>query len=258
MGNAVFLTGSAAGFFLVMNWLNIETRTLHDPAYIGSEPKARATWLNVILWCASQENGGIIDGAANWKCRQWQQTCGVTKREVEQAKNLLSIEGESVVVWNYPLSKQAEVQAKRQAGRQGGLLSGASRASSKSEAELQAKGQAVLERKGKEGKGKEENPLTPLQGELVRQDALFPKILQTPEFSAAWQDWLAYRRERRLPACKPKSIETQLRTLSEWGHDVAIVAIRESIRQNWQGLFLPKTANSAPKSVLEERFAKAW
>jgi hypothetical protein len=179
-----------------MNWLNIETKTLHDPAYIGSEPRARATWLNVILWCASQENGGVILGAANWKDRQWQQTCGVTKREIEQAAPLLIIEGESVVVWNYPTSKQAEVEARREAGRQGGLTSGASRASSKMEAELQANAQAQRERKekekekekekGKEGEGEVEGAGMPAPAAKV-QDQTDDEWLSALAASPAYQ-----------------------------------------------------------------------
>ena len=47
-----------------MNWLNLRTETLHAPNYIGSDPTRRATWLSLMLWCAQQENGGIIAGWA--------------------------------------------------------------------------------------------------------------------------------------------------------------------------------------------------
>jgi hypothetical protein len=104
-----------------MNWLNLETRTLHAPEYIGATPTTRATWLNVTLWCAQQENGGKIATARAWKDRQWQQTCGVSLREVNSAGDLLPWDGDTLTVWNYPATKEAEVQAKREAGRLGGL-----------------------------------------------------------------------------------------------------------------------------------------
>jgi hypothetical protein len=68
----------------------------------------------------------------------------------------------------------------------------------------------------------------------------FPVNLGTEAFRQAWGDWLAYRRERRLTSLKPRSVAAQLKELSEWGEVAAITSIRDSIRQQWQGLFPPK------------------
>ncbi|MDF3059337.1 MAG: hypothetical protein K0R17_3552 [Rariglobus sp.] len=76
----------------------------------------------------------------------------------------------------------------------------------------------------------------------------FPAVLETPEFKTAWADWIEYRRERRLPAYKPKSQVAQLTELAGWGHDAAIYSIRESIRQQWQGLFPPKVGITKPNT----------
>ncbi|HWB61775.1 MAG TPA: hypothetical protein VG733_19990 [Chthoniobacteraceae bacterium] len=103
-----------------MNWLNINLTTLRSPAYLGSTPVERATWLQLLAYCADQENGGRIAGAASWKDRQWQQICGVTAREVRAASRLVTIEGGDVCVHFFPLDKQLEVQLKREAGRRGG------------------------------------------------------------------------------------------------------------------------------------------
>lgn len=148
-----------------MNWLNIETATLRSEQYIGSEPQARATWLNVLGWCCEQENNGRIVGAASWGDRRWQQTCGVTKTEVSAAPSLLTWDGSDLVVWNYPSDKQAEVQAKRNAGHVGGLRSAAAKAERKIQAQLEAEVEPKLEAQvqadakqsvnGREGKGKE-------------------------------------------------------------------------------------------------------
>lgn len=100
-----------------MEWLNIKIATLRAPEYIGSKPVERATWINVFAYSCEQENGGRLAGAASWKDRQWQQACGVTSREVRAADKLLRVEGDDVLVYAYPLEKQAEVQARRiQAG----------------------------------------------------------------------------------------------------------------------------------------------
>lgn len=107
-----------------MNWLNIETKVLHSPEYIGSDPASRATWLNLSLWSATLENGGRIVGARLWKDRQWQQTCGVTRREVDRSDKLLSWSGDDLLVWNYPCDTESCVRSKREIARTNGLLGG--------------------------------------------------------------------------------------------------------------------------------------
>ena len=133
-----------------MNWLNIETKTLRAREYIGSEPVHRATWLNLLGYCAEQENGGRIENCSTWKERQWMQTCGVTLSEVQLESELWRWDGHSLVIWNYPVTKEREVSAKRNGGKRGGEASGEARR----EAMLQASGEAMLqgelERKGKE------------------------------------------------------------------------------------------------------------
>lgn len=141
-----------------MNWINIETKTLRSPEYIGADPIQRATWLNLLGYCSEQENGGVIDGAKDWKDRRWMQTCGVTLLEVEAESELWAWAGESLVLWNYPVTKEQEVRAKRNAGKRGGKASGEARREAQleavGEAELEAQLEGELERKGKERKGK--------------------------------------------------------------------------------------------------------
>lgn len=146
-----------------MIYLNLKTSLLRAPEYIGSEPTGRATWLNLLCYCAEQENGGVIPDCAAWKDRQWQQTCGVTLAEVREECCLWEWRGDDLAVAFYPADKQAEVQAKREAGRRGGKRSGKARREAVREAQLEAVGEAELEaqlqgqleRKGKERKVKE-------------------------------------------------------------------------------------------------------
>jgi hypothetical protein len=148
-----------------MNWLNIEVSTIRKPEYVGADPIHRATWLNLMAYCAEQENGGIVAGCLEWKCRRWQQTCGVTKAEVEDACELWRFEGGNLAVWNYPLEKEIEVAAKRDGGRKGGLAKAENEAAKLAAKELEsippssasgnATGSASTERKGKERKGRE-------------------------------------------------------------------------------------------------------
>jgi hypothetical protein len=113
-----------------MNWVNLNIATLRSPEFIGSEPVARATWLSILAYCCSQENGGRIVNCSEWKDRQWQQICGVTHQEVHSSAPLLVWESGDLIVWSYPLDKEEEIRVKREAGRRGGQ--------SKSQAKIEA------------------------------------------------------------------------------------------------------------------------
>ena len=84
------------------------------------------------------------------------------------------------------------------------------------------------------------------------QGVTLPAELETEAFRSAWADWLAYRRECRVSKYKPRAMAAQLATLAEWGHDVAIESIRQSIRQQWRGLFEPKASFGSAQGVSAE------
>lgn len=232
-----------------MKWLNIYLPDLHSAPYIGSEPRERAAWLSVLGYCAEQENGGRIADCRGWKDRQWQQTCGVTLREVESAAKLLVWDGQDLTVVFYPIDSERVVQAKRLGGSRGGQASGQARSkdtsTTASSTPLSTPSScARTERKGK-GKEREEegnkDSATPAGVSLqLALEESFPVNLETDAFRQAWGEWLEYRRERRLTIYKPRSVSAQIKELSEWGEAAAITSIRDSIRQQWQGLFPPK------------------
>lgn len=103
-----------------MNYLNIHTDILRGVEFIGADPIERATWLALLGWCATQENGGVIEGCKSWKSRQWQQLAGVTEEEVKTTSKLYGFEGENLVVEFYPVESEAAVKAKRKNGKLGG------------------------------------------------------------------------------------------------------------------------------------------
>lgn len=218
-----------------MEWLNLKTSTLNAPEYVGCEPRARATWISVILWCALQENGGRVSGAIRWKDRQWQQTCGVSLREVNSAEPLLSWDSDDLVVWNYPRDKQEVVVTKREIARLGGLASARARAENARQAALQANGSTENEpnapsdgsserSNGMEGKGKEGNGTAGARGGI-------PDSLNTPAFVEAWQRWLmhwstTFNHSNPMPET---TAHQHLRILSAMGPARAIAAIENSI-----------------------------
>lgn len=224
-----------------MEWLNLHTSTLDSPEFIGADPTQRATWLCLLRYCAGQENGGIIWGAAIWSDRKLQQLVRVTRAEVDNLCDLWRIAGADIEVNFYPVAKEKQVKAGR-----GDAMAGASARWQKRAVDalthaltptLEAN-KAHAEGKGRrrEEEGKEKEKGVPVSPAVV-----FPLRLNTPAFTSAWGDWCAYRRERRLATLKPRSVEAQLAKLADYGHDAAIDSIRESIAQGWQGLFEPKS-----------------
>jgi hypothetical protein len=151
-----------------MEYLNIKLETVGDIRYVGSVPLVRATWLNLLIYCVKQENSGRIVNCASWGDHTWAQIAGLKRKEVHAASTLWDWDGADLVVWGYPIHNEHVCRVRREVGRSGGKASGASRRSSKEEANGEpiaepigsANGQATLEQKGKERKGKESNSTT--------------------------------------------------------------------------------------------------
>lgn len=66
-----------------------------------------------------------------------------------------------------------------------------------------------------------------------------PKSLNTPEFCAAWADWIEHRRQRR-PKVTPLSATRTFNILEPMGPTRAIAAINFSIAQGYQGIVEPR------------------
>ena len=103
-----------------MNWINIHTDTLRDSIFIGAEPLERATWICLLGWSCTQENGGVIEGCRNWSDRRWQQTCGVTQEEVENGHDLFNFKGDDLIITYYPIDHEKTIKARREGGKKGG------------------------------------------------------------------------------------------------------------------------------------------
>jgi hypothetical protein len=76
-----------------------------------------------------------------------------------------------------------------------------------------------------------------------KQQIILPMPLDTGTFRAAWDEWTAFRRQKKAPLT-PISIKKQIEMLTGLGSDGAIEAINNSIRNGWTGLFAPKKGNS--------------
>jgi hypothetical protein len=187
-----------------MIYLNVLTSVIQAPEYVGSEPTDRATWWNLSLYCAAQENGGTIAGCGDWKDRRWQQTCAVTLFEVKQECALWKWDGDTLTVWGYPVDKEQLVKMKREAGRAGGKvksdakteaakLNGSKGGRPETQAETEAETQAEVAENpstnpskstekpnGMEGKGREYNTEREREGGIRR-----PTLIQAKSAAAS-------------------------------------------------------------------------
>jgi len=201
-----------------MNWLNIELSTLRSPKYLGSDPEQRATWLNLMAYCADQENGGQIRDCTAWPDRMWQQVVGVTLPEVSKESSLWNLceRTGTVTVYFYPTEKEAEVVTKREAGSRGGKVSGSRRRESANEAvceaELEAKSHSAsssaLNGKERNGIGMERNlPPNPPSGEESAAEKADGPVFKMPldrdlesDFKEFWEAYPENRRKNRYRA----------------------------------------------------------
>lgn len=68
-----------------------------------------------------------------------------------------------------------------------------------------------------------------------------PASLDTPDFRAAWDEWLAYRRERKLGKPTGMTIKATYRRFeADMGPERAAAAIRHSIEKGWHSINEPK------------------
>lgn len=97
-----------------------------------------------------------------------------------------------------------------------------------------------------------QKPAPPRQPAAGLETAI-PAGLNSADFRAAWAEWLAYRRERRL-GVQPMTINRQLRKLAAIGPEAAAACIETSITNGWQGLF-PDQQRTAPGHAGRNRLA---
>jgi len=63
-----------------------------------------------------------------------------------------------------------------------------------------------------------------------------PEELNTPEFEAVWNEWIAYRKEIKKKMTT-RTINMQFKKLSGYPVGTAIAMIEQSIANGWQGIF---------------------
>jgi hypothetical protein len=179
-----------------MDWLNLHISVLDSPQVLRCDPVRRATWLFLLRYCISQENGGLIEDCAAWGDTSWQQIVRVKLREVRAESPLWTWEGNALRVTFYPTEKETEVQAKRELARTNGQRGGRpKKTDAGSEKETDKKPTSVNSPKAEgngmevEGKGKGN---TPAAAAAVVAD-MHPdegRPAQPPApMTRSWMDW---------------------------------------------------------------------
>ena len=177
-----------------MDWINLHIPSvLKSPECVGSSPAELGTWLRVLAYACGLECGGTIEGAATWKDRQWQQSCGVTLREVKASGRLLKLVGDDVIINGYPVNKELMVKKNRGSGMAGAMArwksaNGAAIAPANGEtmalANAEGEGEGEGERKEKENNNTAHS--APMAGAIpsangAKKPAKSPRPPKTPE-----------------------------------------------------------------------------
>jgi hypothetical protein len=246
-----------------MEWINLHLSSLRSPEYVGSSPAERGTWLSVLGYGCTIECGGRLDGAALWKDRQWQQSCGVTLREVKSAWRLLRFDGDDVIINGYPLSKEKHVKQARGVGMAGAMARWKKRdgnPNAERHAENMPNGNAKpMPNANAEGEGKGKSKGR--EGEEARQAARSPSAPVLPEglasaegFIDEFNAFVAHRAKIKKPMTDHAKA-LLLAKLAQRPND-AIAALRMSIENGWQGMeweWFDKRRGSAPARTVPLR-----
>lgn len=236
-----------------MDWLNIHRSTLASEEFLGCEPTHRATWLCLLAYCADQENGGTIKGADQWGDRKWQQVVRITKAEALDVCPLWNWVGPDLVVWAYPVEKEAEVVRNRENGKRGGrpVKPENNQVVTSGLTQTKPSGSIPPKRKGKEREEEKEeqraegNSPRPARFSPDEFDHLLSNAMRaTPEFLQAWHQWLEVRHGKRKRVSE-NGAKGQIKAIHAAGIPAGILAISKSIANDYQGIFLESPSKSA-------------
>lgn len=116
-----------------------------------------------------------------------------------------------------------------------------------------------LEKERKEQKEPKEPNLAPPKPEskFKAEDAEIPATLSSPDFTAAWADWCAYKRERGQTLSR-QTAKAQIKEMDKWGASSAVARIRLSIFHGWTGVFERDANGQRGKAAQRSEFGDAF
>ena len=211
--------------FFPSDWLSEESLRLVSPA-------ARGVWIDLICLMAKNERRGYLElnGGVNPTLPQLGRLVGLSAQEIgpliDELKHAgtCSIDAKGVLFCRRLVRDTEAYEQAVTYGKQGGnprLRRG-----------LKAKVKAPLNPNGQPPLG---------SGFWIMASGF------SDSFKMVWQDYTAYRTERKLPPFTSKGEAALAKRLTEWGERRATAAIEFSMSQNWQGIF-EQSNGSRPNS----------
>ena len=258
-----------------MHWLNLEITRTQGPEYTSAEPAQQLAWFHLLLYCAQQENGGVIEGASEFTDRQWSRMIDVEGATLKSKCSLWSwTEDGGLVVWEYPAKQEQVVKAKREGGKRGGEAKAQNRStatstpsstpsrtptSSATSTPTRSPSTKEKEKEKEKEELKEEVPPISPKGELSREKIKRPAVGPEPEACAvilpgkpsaelleAWREWQHYRQKRAsAPFAKDRKPWTEqaarlsakqiMQYATSHGDRIVCDRITKAIAAGWQG-----------------------
>ena len=224
-----------------MKWLNIELKVLRSHEYLGSEPTERATWINLMSYCADHENGGIIKSCSGWGDRKWMQLVGITAEEINTGSDLWKMKDENCIVKYYPKTQEKKVKCNRVNGAKGGRPVKGDKPSGKPDGKPSGypSGSASLKRNSNSNSNSKGKSNSKSNNKKHKEVVIFPHDwMKLDKFQESWKEWNQHRKEIKKPQTYG-SIKQQLNKLGELGEIESVRWINNAIMQGWQGLYEP-------------------
>ena len=242
------------------DWIKLRKKLLRDGRVINMSRKCHATRVTIIgalvtLWCLADEyaeESGLLPGYSTDDIDREVDVlefCAALPTDWMEVK-----EDGSIILPNYQehngvtAKNRALAASRKQRSRSGQL----------GHADVQKVSRKQRDKSvTREEKRREENntPPNPPEGEpsgsALRNTDSIPGNLYTTEFLAAWHRWKQHNAQRGR-ALAPLTVNAQLQQLSEWGQELAIAAINNSITSNWLKLVPPEPKSERPQPAMTD------
>ena len=105
-----------------MKYAGISVETVRSATWMRADNATIGAWCRLQVYCAEQETGGTIAGAARFTRRDWLFAAGISQKDVGKvvAAGLAEWRGDDLFCLGYDRNGQAKVEASRCNGAKGG------------------------------------------------------------------------------------------------------------------------------------------
>jgi hypothetical protein len=101
--------------------VHVSTSLLATPEWLLTSAASRGYWIALLGFCARNENGGRVAGAAMWPAKQWEIVLGSggsrAAIDVLVAEGLGEWVGDALAIGGYPTDAERVYRAQRAAGK---------------------------------------------------------------------------------------------------------------------------------------------